>query len=86
MSESKSNSFSFTKLLVVALTLIFVYCKLTGYVNWSWFKVFSPIWVYAAFWIVIALITLIVVARKANRSKNDLQRRLEELQKRYNRR
>lgn len=27
---------------VDGLTLVFVYCKLTGHINWSWWLVYSP--------------------------------------------
>ena len=36
------------------LTLLFVGLKLTGYINWSWWWVFAPIWG-------VALIILVVV-------------------------
>jgi hypothetical protein len=36
---SQSNGFPF----VGILTLIFVVAKITGWVNWSWWIVFSPI-------------------------------------------
>lgn len=30
--------------LASVLTIIFVIAKLTGYITWSWWWVFSPIW------------------------------------------
>jgi hypothetical protein len=41
--------------LVFLLTALFVGLKLTSYTNWSWFLVFSPVWVAAlsSLWIVI---------------------------------
>ena len=35
--------------LLEVLTLIFVVCKLTGYVAWSWWLVFSPMYLYVLF-------------------------------------
>jgi hypothetical protein len=29
------------------LTIVFVIAKITGYISWSWWAVFSPIWVSA---------------------------------------
>lgn len=36
------------------LTALFIGLKLTGYINWSWFWVLSPIWI-------TALIALILI-------------------------
>lgn len=44
MSESSSSSSSgigFTGLL----TVLFIGLKLTGYIDWSWWWVLSPIWI-----------------------------------------
>lgn len=32
-------------LLPAALTCTFFVCKVTGYINWPWIWVFSPIWI-----------------------------------------
>jgi len=46
------------------LTMFFVIAKLTGLIAWSWWWVFSPIWISAALCIavliIIALIAFIV--------------------------
>lgn len=34
------------KLLAVVLEAIFVAAKLAGVINWSWWLVLAPIWVY----------------------------------------
>jgi len=44
---------SFTHLL----TVLFIGLKLTGYINWSWWWVLSPIWIP----LVIALILCIIL-------------------------
>jgi hypothetical protein len=47
------------------LTIVFVIAKITGYVNWTWWTVFAPIWIsfgVAAIIFVIALIFIIVAA------------------------
>jgi hypothetical protein len=41
--------------LVTLLTLAFFIAKITGYITWSWWWVFSPIWISA---IVVVLIVL----------------------------
>ncbi len=44
-SESSSNGgIGFVGLL----TILFIGLKLTGYINWSWWWVLSPVWISAA--------------------------------------
>ena len=42
------------------LTIIFVILKLTGSIAWSWWWVFSPLWIVLS--IVIAIVILIVLS------------------------
>ena len=48
------------------LTLIFVIAKILGYINWSWWIVFMPLWLGLVFCITIfsfvAIVGLIIVA------------------------
>lgn len=50
------------------LTIIFVILKCTGHVEWSWYWVFSPIWIplalVAVIWIVVGLLTLLAAVFK----------------------
>lgn len=41
------------------LTLLFVALKLTGYVDWSWWWVLSPLWLTAVLF--VAIIALVVI-------------------------
>lgn len=41
------------------LTIIFVLCKIFDKVQWSWFWVFSPLWIGVALWLVVMLIALL---------------------------
>lgn len=43
MADNSSGGIGFSGLL----TLLFVGLKLTGYINWSWWWVFAPMWVPA---------------------------------------
>jgi hypothetical protein len=61
MSETtyKFGGLSFTSIL----TLIFVLCKLTHYIDWSWWWVLSPVLIDAAFgFLVLAIIAIILIA------------------------
>jgi hypothetical protein len=46
---------------VTLLTCIFVVAKLWGKIDWSWWWVFSPIWISALIIIAVLIIILIVV-------------------------
>jgi hypothetical protein len=44
------------------LTILFVGLKLTGYINWSWWWVLSPLWISALVGLsIIAIVLLIAV-------------------------
>jgi hypothetical protein len=52
MKESTSTGVGFSTLLA----LVFIALKLTGHIDWSWWWVLAPLWVFPA--IVIAVIVL----------------------------
>lgn len=58
--ESTSVSVGFP--LASILTVIFVIAKLMGTVAWSWWWVFSPLWISALFGIGIFAIVMIFAA------------------------
>lgn len=54
------------------LTILFIALKLTGFIDWSWLWVLSPLWISAILAVVILLIVFvgpIVVAAIADRRK-----------------
>lgn len=48
--------------LTTALTVLFVGLKLTGFVDWSWYTVFAPVFIWCI--ILTALIVFTAVARE----------------------
>jgi hypothetical protein len=56
-NTNTSSGLGFTSIL----TLIFVLCKLTHYINWSWWWVLSPVLIGAGFTLVV-LFTILVIA------------------------
>lgn len=46
------------------LTIVFVIAKITGYITWSWFWVFSPILVGLVFVLIIFVILCLVAIIK----------------------
>jgi hypothetical protein len=46
--------------LVTLLTIIFVIAKIWGKLDWSWWLIFSPVWISIGIAIIVIIITLIV--------------------------
>ena len=44
------------------LALLFIGLKLTGYINWSWWWVLSPLWIGAILAIVITVAVVVAIA------------------------
>jgi hypothetical protein len=42
------------------LTLVFIVLKLTGFINWSWWWVLSPLWISFSIFLIVVLILMIV--------------------------
>lgn len=57
--EIKTSSF-FTS----ALTILFIGLKLTGYLEWSWVWVLSPLWITFAAGLLLMAIVLLVIEIK----------------------
>ena len=47
------------------LTLLYIGLKLTGYINWSWWRVLSPLWMTAIVYIALSIV-LWILERKEN--------------------
>ena len=61
MSNNNTKAAQNTFPLVSILTIIFVIAKLTGYITWTWWWVFSPIWISLATTISLLLIFALVI-------------------------
>lgn len=63
-SNSTSGGIGFTGLL----TIVFIVLKLTGYIDWSWWWVVSPIWIpiaiYFSFILTFFVIDLFKLLKK----------------------
>ena len=49
------------KTISIALFIAFVVLKLTGYIDWSWIWITSPIWIL---FVLLIIIAVVVVAMK----------------------
>lgn len=52
--------FSLDTTAITAMFLVFLALKLAKYINWSWWWVFSPLWIPAAIAIIIVIVCKIV--------------------------
>jgi len=46
------------------LTVLFIGLKLTGYINWSWLWVLSPLWIGTA--VVLAILAVLIILAAAS--------------------
>lgn len=60
MSENKNSGSSRGIGFLGLLTIVFITLKLTGYINWSWWFVLSPILTLPAILLIIVLLVFIV--------------------------
>ena len=43
------------------LTIVFIILKLTGYINWSWWWVLSPVLIPIAFILILIIVTFVLM-------------------------
>ena len=56
MEKNKKTGIGFTGLLQI----LFIALKLTGFIDWSWIWVLSPIWISIILWVVIAVVIILI--------------------------
>lgn len=61
MSDDKSNSATGGIGFAGLLTILFIGLKLTGYIDWSWWWVLSPLWISALLVLAIVAIFLAIL-------------------------
>ena len=59
MDKRTENNLKMAFPFMGLLTLLFVGAKLFGFIDWSWWWVFSPLWIEAAF--VTILLTMFAI-------------------------
>jgi hypothetical protein len=55
-SSSSSSSIGFAGLL----TIVFITLKLTGYINWPWIWVLSPLWIPLSIFLAVLAVALLL--------------------------
>lgn len=58
--KNEGGTRSYFGLLVGLLTIVFVALKLCNVINWSWWWVLSPLWIYAILVIFLSALVLIL--------------------------
>ena len=64
---SSNNNSLFTSLL----TILFIGLKLTGYINWSWWWVLSPLWITLGLAMLIWGIIILIAKFKKNEPRTN---------------
>jgi len=57
---SKIMKIIFSEVVLALLTLVFVVLKITGNINWSWWWVFSPLWLPMSIGLILLLIFVLI--------------------------
>jgi len=72
MSSSTTTASSGVSLgFLEFLTLIFITLKLTGYIDWSWWWVLSPLWAQLVVFVIALITVLLYAAGSIKRGKAD---------------
>lgn len=58
--KNKNSGISYSLILAILLTVAFVVLKLCKVISWSWWWVFSPLWIDFALSIVIVIVIAII--------------------------
>lgn len=77
----KSSTISF---FLYGLTLIFIFCKLTHFIDWSWFWVLSPILIPFILWLIVMMLIGILTFAQEELSRKRIQD-MADMQDRVNR-
>lgn len=74
------------------LTIVFITLKLTNHIDWGWGWVLSPLWISAAFGILILVVYILILINRKDKvttvlpkepiERSRWQMRIEEMQKR----
>lgn len=72
------------RFFLITLCLIFIFCKLTGHIDWSWLWVLSPLWIPTAILLILCMIAGVLAVCEEIVNKKRIQER-EDMQDRVNR-
>lgn len=58
--NNTNNSSSGGIRFIGLLTITFIVLKLTGVINWSWWWVLSPLWIFSIYVFIVVLVALYI--------------------------
>ena len=68
------------------LTLVFVILQLTNTIDWNWWMVLSPVWIYASLHLIGWIVSAYLVATYPERFKRSMRRAMEAASKKIKQR
>jgi len=58
---------------ISGLTILFVGLKMTGYINWDWWLVTSPLWGMFTIQVIAGIISAVLDIRREAQTKRDMK-------------
>lgn len=56
MNKNESASVPLLRITACLLTVAFVVLRLTNVIDWAWYWVLSPLWIYAVIFVLVAFL------------------------------
>lgn len=57
MNKNKSASAPLLRITACLLTVAFVVLRLTNVIDWAWYWVLSPLWIYAVIFVLVVFLS-----------------------------
>lgn len=57
MNKNESASAPLLRITACLLTVAFVVLRLTNVIDWAWYWVLSPLWIYAVIFVLVAFLS-----------------------------
>lgn len=57
MSKNESSATPLLRITACLLTIAFVVLRLTNVIDWAWYWVLSPLWIYAVIFVLVAFLS-----------------------------
>ena len=61
MDKNESASVPLLRITACLLTVAFVVLRLTNVIDWAWYWVLSPLWIYAVIFVLVAFLSVSLI-------------------------